>query len=118
MVHCDTEKATEGLDAFRTPVVTRTTLFEDYWPCAGGLSAVTAIGTQLRDLMNPGLTRWRLVVLKNVRRGKREESCGEYGLDSAGVWRLSRLTRDGTVEPVFSRDNIFTRERGYIPTFT
>ena len=30
------------------------TTFEDYWPCAGGLSAVNAIGTQLRDLMNLG----------------------------------------------------------------
>ena len=36
---------------------------EDYWPCAGGLSAVNAIGTQLRDPINSGLTRWRMVVL-------------------------------------------------------
>ena len=35
---------------------------EVYWPCAGGLSAVNAIGTQLRDLMNSGLTRWRMAV--------------------------------------------------------
>ena len=27
---------------------------EDYWPCAGGLSAVNAIGTQLRGLINSG----------------------------------------------------------------
>ena len=33
---------------------------EVYWPCAGGLSAVNAIGTQLRDPINLGLTRWRL----------------------------------------------------------
>ena len=34
---------------------------EDYWwPCAGGLSAVNAIGTQKRDPMNSGLTRWRM----------------------------------------------------------
>ena len=33
-----------------------------YWHCAGGLSAGNAIGTQLRDLINPGLTRWRLTV--------------------------------------------------------
>ena len=33
-----------------------------YWSCAGGLSAVNAIGTQLRDLINSGLTRWRMVV--------------------------------------------------------
>ena len=35
---------------------------EDYWPCAGGLSAVNAIGTQLRDSTNSGLTRWRMTV--------------------------------------------------------
>ena len=34
---------------------------EDYWPRAGGLSTVNAIGTQLRDgPMNSGLTRWRI----------------------------------------------------------
>ena len=33
-----------------------TNYLEDYWPCAGGLSAVNAIGTQLRDLINSGLT--------------------------------------------------------------
>ena len=30
--------------------------------CAGGLWAVNDIVTQLRDLMNSGLTRWRLAV--------------------------------------------------------
>ena len=35
---------------------------EVYWPCAGGLSAVNAIGTQLRDPINSGLTRWRMAV--------------------------------------------------------
>ena len=35
---------------------------EVYWPCAGGLSAVNAIGTQLRDPINLGLTRWRMAV--------------------------------------------------------
>ena len=30
--------------------------------CAGGLSAVKAIGTQLRDPINLGLTRWRMAV--------------------------------------------------------
>ena len=33
---------------------------EDYWPCTGGLPAVNAIGTQLCDLIDSGLTRWRL----------------------------------------------------------
>ena len=35
---------------------------EDYWPCAGGLSTVNAIGTQLHDPINSGLTRWRMAV--------------------------------------------------------
>ena len=35
---------------------------EVYSPCAGGLSAVNAIGTQLRDLINSGLARWRVAV--------------------------------------------------------
>ena len=35
---------------------------EVYWPCVGGLSAVNAIGTQLRDPINSGLTGWRMVV--------------------------------------------------------
>ena len=34
-----------------------------YWPCAGELSAVYAIDTQLRDPINSGLTRWRMAVL-------------------------------------------------------
>ena len=36
-----------------------------FWPCAGGLSAVNAIGTQLRDPTNSGLTRWRMAVSIN-----------------------------------------------------
>ena len=39
---------------------------EVYWPCAGGLSAVNAIGTQLRDPINLGLTRWRGVCMHDV----------------------------------------------------
>ena len=35
---------------------------EYLWPCAGGFSEVNAIGTQLRDPINSGLTRWRLTV--------------------------------------------------------
>ena len=34
-----------------------------YWPCGGGLSAMNAIGTQLHDPINTGLTRWRMAVL-------------------------------------------------------
>ena len=35
---------------------------EVYWPCAGGLPAMNAVGTQLRDPMKSGLTRWRIAV--------------------------------------------------------
>ena len=35
---------------------------EDCWPCAGGLSAVNAVGTQLRDPIRSGLTRWRMEI--------------------------------------------------------
>ena len=30
---------------------------EDYWPCAGGLSAVNVIGTHLRDPLKSALTQ-------------------------------------------------------------
>ena len=35
---------------------------EVYWPCAGGLWAVNAIGAQLRDPKYTGLTRWGMAV--------------------------------------------------------
>ena len=38
---------------------------EVYWPSAGGLSDVDAIGTQLCNLMNSGLTRRRMAVYPN-----------------------------------------------------
>ena len=54
MVHGDTEKAASE------PVTG--TILEDFWPCAGGLSAVNAFGTQMRDLINSELARLRLTV--------------------------------------------------------
>ena len=39
---------------------------EVYWPCAGGLSAVNAIGTPLCDPIISGLTRRRLIVLNII----------------------------------------------------
>ena len=41
----------------------------DYWPFAGGLAAVNAVGTQLRDLINLGLPVYNS-------RGHREEGDG------------------------------------------
>ena len=35
----------------------------DYWPFTGGLSAVNAIGAELRDPINSGLIRWRIAVI-------------------------------------------------------
>ena len=42
---------------------TRSELLEVYWPYAGGLSAVNAIGTELRDPINSGMAQWRIAVL-------------------------------------------------------
>ena len=41
-------------------------LIEVNWPCAGGLSAVNAIGAQLRNPLNSGLTQWCLAVLNII----------------------------------------------------
>ena len=43
--------------------LSKVAVVEDYWwSCAGGLSAVNAIGAQKRDRMNSGLTRWRMAL--------------------------------------------------------
>ena len=69
-----------------------------------------AIGTQLRDPINSGLTRWRMAV-------SRMDATAELGRNpvskhhiSLGM-EMSRLTRDGTVNPV-SRDQILRHVRG------
>ena len=36
---------------------------EVYWSYGGGLSAVNAIGTHLRDPTNTGLAQWRMAVV-------------------------------------------------------
>ena len=43
--------------------------------------------------------------------GKGGVESRKYAPDSAWVWRMSRLTRDGTAEP-YSRDQTLRRERG------
>ena len=63
---------------------------EVHWPCAGGLSAVNAIGTQLRDPINPGLTRWRMAdVAAELRRNpvSKHHIQPEYGDEQADVGR-------------------------------
>ena len=48
--------------------------------------------------------------MNGCRRGTREES-RKQALDSAWSMEMSKLTRDGTAEPV-TRDQILRRERG------
>ena len=73
---------------------------------------MNAIGTQLRDPRNSGLTRWRMAVLN-----KQIDVAAEVGRNPGGKHQISlsmemsRLTRDGTAEPG-SRDPILRRERG------
>ena len=72
--------------------------------CRRTLGSENAIGTQLRDPINSGLTRWRMAVLT-----KQMDDAAELGRNP--VSKMSRLTRDGTAEPV-SRNQILWRERG------
>ena len=76
-------------------------LIEVYWPCAGGLSAVNAIGAQLRDPINSGVTRWRLadlnIIMDAAAEIERNPVCKhqiqpEYGDEQADVGR-DRRTR-------------------------
>ena len=72
---------------------------------------MNAIGTQLRDPINLGLTRWRMAV-----RNKYMDAAAELGRNPVSTrfslsMEMSRLTRDGTAEPV-SRNQILRRERG------
>ena len=100
-----------GLPEQEAPVYRAT--FENCWPCAGRFSVANAIGTQLRGLINSALARWRMTVLMETvaESGKGGVESRKYAPDSAWVWRMSRLTRDGTAEP-YSRDQTLRRERG------
>ena len=68
---------------------------------------MNAIGTQLlRDSINSGLTRWRMAVLNKQMDAAAE--CGRNPVRNKSTkfslsMEMSRLTRDGTAEPV-SRD--------------
>ena len=79
-------------------------LIDVYWPCAGGLSAVNAIGAQLRDPINSGLTQWRLAVFNIIMDAAaeigrnpvcRHEIQPEYGDEQADAGRdcRTRLAR-------------------------
>ena len=68
---------------------------EIYWPCAGGLSAENAIGMQLRNPVNSGLTRWRKAVFKinKYRGGTRKEYVSKHGDAQADAERDYCRTR-------------------------
>ena len=73
---------------------------------------MNAISTQLRDPMNSGLTRWRMAVLYKKwtpprNSGGIPQVSSRFSLST----EMSRLTRDGTAEPVL-RDQILRHERG------
>ena len=83
---------------------------EVYWPCAGGLSAVNAIGTHLHDPINSGLTRWRMAV-SNWTPPRNSGGIPKVSTRFSLSMEMSRLTRDGRAEPV-SRDQILRHARG------
>ena len=77
---------------------------------------MNAIGTQLRDLINSGLTRWCLAVLHKymdaaAKLGRNPVSKHHTSVIILIVEMMSRLARDETAELV-SRDQILRRERG------
>ena len=72
---------------------------------------MNAIGAQLRDPINSGLTRWRLAVIN-----EEMDAAAELGRNPVNTrfhlssLEMSRLTRDGTAELV-SRDQILRHEQ-------
>ena len=88
---------------------------EVYWPCAGGLSAVNVIGTQLRDPINSGLTRWRMAVLnksmnaaaeleRNPVVSKHQKIQPEHGDEQADAGRDSRTRLARSYSQARTRD--------------
>ena len=75
---------------------------------------MNAVGTELRNPINSGLTRLCMAVFKYIngrRRGTLEESPVKVSTRFSLSMEISRLTRDRTAEPV-SRGQILRRERG------
>ena len=74
-------------------VTATATLVRNYlevnWLCAGGLSAVNAIGTQLRDPTSSGPIRWRLAVL-NIRM----DTAAEIGRNPVSKHQIQPEFRD------------------------
>ena len=86
---------------------------EVYWPCAGGLSAMSAIGTQLRDPIKSGLTDdvWRFKINKWTP-PRNSGGTPKVGTRFSLSMEMSRLMWDGTAKPV-PRDQILRHERGH-----
>ena len=76
---------------------------------------MNAIGTQLRDPINSGLTRrcciWRFKEINGRRRRGNRERNPVISTRFSLTMEMSRLTRDGTADPV-SQDQFLRRERG------
>ena len=56
---CGSREGHKKLSMVKLEKATLVNYLEDYWPCAGGLSAGNAIGTRLHDPINSGLPRGR-----------------------------------------------------------
>ena len=96
---------------------------EHYWPYAGGLSAAKAIGTQMHNAINSGLTLYDsgltvsmdviIIIVYIAESGSKERDprVSTNQSDSTRMWRMRGLTRDGAAEPVL--DKILRRERGH-----
>ena len=76
-----------------------------YWYGVGTLKvpAVNAVGTQLRDPINSGLARWRIMAIMDAAAelGRNPVSKHQIQLECGDGQRL--MMRNGTAEPV-SRD--------------
>ena len=75
---------------------------------------MNAIGMQLRDPINSGLTRWRMAVINecmNAVAERERNSLSKSTRFSLLSMEMSRLTWEGTAEPV-SRDQFLRHERG------
>ena len=89
------------------------TYLEVYWPCAGELSAVNAIGTQLRDTINLGLTRWRMAV-----QNKYMDAAAELGRNSISKHQIQPEYGDEQADAGRNCRNRFARPNSQARTRT
>ena len=72
---------------------------------------MNAIGTQLRDPINSGLTQWRIWRFYKWTPPRNSGGIPKVSTRFSLSMEMSRLTRDGTAEPV-SREKILRHTRG------